>query len=211
MGAVRNVLFIMCDQLRADYLSCMGHRTLQTPHIDALAADGVTFDRAYVQSPICGPSRMSYYTGRYTFSHGSTWNNVPLSVAEWTMGDYLRPLGVRTALAGKTHMAADLEAMARLQINPASELGIPLSECGFEPFVRDDGLHPTGFEDPDLAYNAYLRDLGASPDHEEVRREMHERLFTWMRKLRTRTTVSDARVAGAAGRAAEHGILIGVW
>ena len=118
MGAVRNVLFIMCDQLRADYLSCMGHKSLQTPHIDALAADGVTFDRAYVQSPICGPSRMSFYTGRYTFSHGSTWNNVPLSVAEWTIGDYLRPLGVRTALAGKTHMAADKEGMARLAIDP---------------------------------------------------------------------------------------------
>ena len=165
MGAVRNVLFIMCDQLRADYLSCMGHRTLQTPHIDALAADGVTFDRAYVQSPICGPSRMSFYTGRYTFTHGSTWNNVPLSVAEWTIGDYLRPLGVRTALAGKTHMAADREGMARLEINPASELGIPLSECGFEPFVRDDGLHPTGFEDPDLAYNAYLHNLGYNDEN----------------------------------------------
>ncbi len=165
MGAVRNVLFIMCDQLRADYLSCMGHKTLQTPHIDALAADGVTFDRAYVQSPICGPSRMSFYTGRYTFTHGSTWNNVPLSVAEWTIGDYLRPLGVRTALAGKTHMAADREGMARLNIDPWSELGVPLSECGFEPFVRDDGLHPTGFVDPDLAYNAYLRSLGYNDEN----------------------------------------------
>jgi arylsulfatase A-like enzyme len=165
MGAVRNVLFIMCDQLRADYLSCMGHRTLQTPHIDALAAEGVTFDRAYVQSPICGPSRMSFYTGRYTFTHGSTWNGVPLSVAEWTIGDYLRPLGVRTALAGKTHMAADREGMARLKIDPVSELGVPLSECGFDPFVRDDGLHPTGFEDPDLAYNAYLRDLGYNDEN----------------------------------------------
>ena len=96
MGKVRNILFIMCDQLRWDYLSCSGHPALETPHIDGLAARGVSFRRAYVQSPICGPSRMSFYTGRYTFTHGATWNNVPLSVAEYTLGDYLEPLGIRT-------------------------------------------------------------------------------------------------------------------
>ena len=77
---LRNVLFIMCDQLRWDYLSCYGHPTLDTPHIDALARAGVRFDAAYVQSAVCVPSRMSYYTGRYVTSHGSTWNYVPLSV-----------------------------------------------------------------------------------------------------------------------------------
>ena len=120
MGAVRNVLFIMCDQLRADYLSCMGHRTLQTPNIDALAAEGVTFDRAYVQSPICGPSRMSFYTGRYVRSHGATWNGFPLKVGELTLGDHLRELDVTCALVGKTHMRPDLDGMKRLGIEPES-------------------------------------------------------------------------------------------
>ena len=60
----KNILFIMFDQLRYDYLSCAGHPHLQTPNIDALAAKGVRFDRFYVQSPICGGSRMCYYTGR---------------------------------------------------------------------------------------------------------------------------------------------------
>ena len=54
----RNVLWIMCDQLRYDYLGCTGHPTLKTPNIDALAERGVRFSNAYVQSPICGPSRM---------------------------------------------------------------------------------------------------------------------------------------------------------
>ena len=47
MGTVRNILFIMCDQLRADYVSCNGHPTLHTPYIDALAARGINFTRAY--------------------------------------------------------------------------------------------------------------------------------------------------------------------
>ena len=101
MGTVRNILFIMCDQLRADYISCNGHPTLHTPHLDALAARGVNFTRAYCQSPVCGPSRMSFYTGRYMFCHGATWNNVPLSVGAWTMGDYLRPLGLRRCSLAK--------------------------------------------------------------------------------------------------------------
>jgi len=58
----------MCDQLRADYLFCAGHPTLETPNIDAFAARGLRFNRAYTQSPVCGPSRMSFYTGRYLIS-----------------------------------------------------------------------------------------------------------------------------------------------
>ena len=85
MGAVRNILFIMCDQLRADYLGCEGHPHLETPHINALAARGVRFSRAYCQSPVCGPSRMSFYTGRYMFSHGANWNNIPLRVDMWVL------------------------------------------------------------------------------------------------------------------------------
>ena len=160
MGAVRNILFIMCDQLRADYLGCEGHPHLETPHIDALAARGVRFSRAYCQSPVCGPSRMSFYTGRYMFSHGSNWNNIPLRVDEWTMGDYLRPLGLRVALVGKTHMVPDLEGLARLALEAESAVGRGIAECGFEAYERDDGLHPEQIADPDLAYNRYLREQG---------------------------------------------------
>jgi len=156
----RNVLFIMCDQLRFDYLSCAGHRTLSTPNIDALAARGVRFTRAYVQSPVCGPSRMSYYTGRYMRSHGSNWNNFPLRIGEPTLGDHLRKLGVRTALVGKTHMKSDDEGMQRLGIDPGSTIGVLASECGFEPYDRDDGLHPAAYGDRSAPYNSYLRSKG---------------------------------------------------
>lgn len=162
MTARKNILFIMCDQLLADYLTCAGHKTLHTPNIDALAARGMRLSNTYVQSPICGPSRMSFYTGRYVSTHGATANFVPLRVGERNIGNHLKPLGVRPVLVGKTHMMADREGMERLGIDPESEIGVHHREAGFEPFERDDGIFPdrmmkmTG----QPKYNDYLRGKG---------------------------------------------------
>ena len=132
MAAIRNVLWIMCDQLRWDYLSCYGHPHLHTPHIDSLAARGVRFTRAYVQSPVCGPSRMSFYTGRYMRSHGANWNRFPLRVGEPTLGDHLAELGVRNVLVGKTHMAPD----ARGHASPGHRPGVIAGRAGVRMRLR---------------------------------------------------------------------------
>lgn len=164
----RNTLFIMCDQLRFDYLSCAGHPTLKTPNIDALAARGVRFTNAYCQSPVCGPSRMSFYTGRYTSSHGATANFTPMRVGERNIGDHLKPLGVRPVLVGKTHMLADHEGMKRLGIDPDSRIGVHHHEAGFDVFERDDGFHADAIAKPNLTYNKYLNEQGyegANPWH----------------------------------------------
>ncbi len=170
MAKAKNILFIMFDQLRWDYLSCYGHPHLHTPNIDRLAARGVRFNRAYIQSPICGSSRMSTYTGRYVHSHGASWNGIPLKVGEMTMGDHLRKAGMECWLVGKTHMRADAEGMARLGLEPDSLIGARVAECGFDVFERDDGMRPEGpdgFYDPDgaKAYNEYLRDKGYESDN----------------------------------------------
>ncbi|MWD25984.1 sulfatase-like hydrolase/transferase [Aquicoccus sp. SCR17] len=170
MGEIRNILFIMFDQLRWDYLGCYGHPHLETPNLDRLAARGVRFDRARIQSPICGSSRMSTYTGRYVQSHGATGNGIPLKVGEMTMGDHLRRAGMSCHLVGKTHMRADAEGLARLGIAPDSLIGVRLSECGFDVVERDDGMRPEG---PDglydaggaARYNDYLRDRGYPGDN----------------------------------------------
>jgi arylsulfatase A-like enzyme len=170
MAQAKNILFIMFDQLRWDYLSCYGHPHLHTPNIDRLASKGVRFNRAYIQSPLCGPSRMSTYTGRYVHSHGACYNHFPLKVGERTMGDYLRDQGMGCWLVGKTHMSADAEGMARLGLEPDSIIGARVAECGFDVFERDDGMRPEGpegFYDPGgaLKYNDYLRSKGYDGDN----------------------------------------------
>lgn len=169
MARAKNILFIMFDQLRWDYLSCYGHPHLDTPNIDRLAERGVRFDRAYIQSPICGSSRMSTYTGRYVHSHGASWNGIPLKVGEMTMGDHLRNAGMGCWLVGKTHMAADAEGMARLGLAPDSLIGARVAECGFDVFERDDGLRAKGpdgnYDDIGLPkYDKYLRSRGYNSD-----------------------------------------------
>ena len=164
MTAIKNVLYIMCDQLRRDYLSCYGHPHLHTPNIDRLAAAGVRFSRAYTQGTICGPSRMSAYTGRYVSSHQVAWNAVPLPLDELTIGDYLRPAGIRTALVGKTHATPNTDAQQRLAMDTEGAEAEQLNEVGFEAYFRHDGLFP---DDPlfdskreGAPYTHYLRKLG---------------------------------------------------
>ncbi|MDG1431049.1 MAG: sulfatase-like hydrolase/transferase, partial [Paracoccaceae bacterium] len=159
-----NILFVMYDQLRFDYLSCAGHPHLHTPNFDRVAEMGVRFTNAYVQSPVCGGSRMCFYTGRYASSHGAHWNGFPLRVGEHTMGDHLRSVGMDCWLLGKTHMKADAEGMERLGLSPDSVIGARQAECGFDPWVRDDGLWgqgPDGFYDEKRSpYNEYLKSKG---------------------------------------------------
>lgn len=164
-----NILYIMFDQLRFDYLSCAGHPTLQTPHIDALAAKGVRFTNAYTQSPVCGAARMSAYTGRYVSSHGAQWNGYPLRVGELTLGDHLRAGGVGCWLVGKTHMKADVKGMERLGLSPDSVIGARQSECGFDVWCRDDGLWAEGPDGPydtkRSPYNEYLKTKGYAAEN----------------------------------------------
>ena len=159
-----NILFIMYDQLRFDYLSCSGHPHLDTPNFDRVANVGVRFTNSYVQSPICGASRMCFYTGRYASSHGAQWNGFPLRVGEQTIGDHLRKLGMNSWIIGKTHMKADAEGMARLGLAADSVIGARQAECGFDNWIRDDGLWaygPDGFYDEKRSpYNEYLKSKG---------------------------------------------------
>ena len=70
-----NVLFVICDQLRADHLGFAGNPVVRTPHIDGIAAGGTVFDRAYVNNPVCMPNRSTIMTGRMPSAHGVVFND----------------------------------------------------------------------------------------------------------------------------------------
>ncbi|MBE0624819.1 MAG: sulfatase-like hydrolase/transferase [Burkholderiales bacterium] len=163
-ATVRNILFLMMDQLRWDYLSCYGSSPVQTPHIDALAARGVRFTRAYAQGTSCGNSRASFYTGRHVRSHGATWNDIPFELNHWTLGDYMHERGLQTVLMGKTHMQPDRNGLARFELDQGRGVGQALAECGFVLGEHDDGLHPEGplgfYSARAPKYNEYLRAHG---------------------------------------------------
>ncbi len=98
----------MTDQQSADALSCrMGDRWLKTPALDALAARGTFFSRAYAANPLCMPARASIFTGRYPHETGVTDNTkATLDPTEFVnMGTYLQRAGYRTAYFGKWHLA----------------------------------------------------------------------------------------------------------
>lgn len=166
MTPIRRILFIMCDQLRWDYLSCNGHPALSTPHIDSLAARGVNFKRAYAAAPICGPSRMSFYSGRYVNSHGCYWNGDRLRAHEWTLPDYLRQTQMRTVLVGKSDIHEDTDTLQRLGLSDESAAE-KIREGGFELFDRDDGIHPDANVKSGsvTAYNRWLAERGYSGDN----------------------------------------------
>lgn len=158
--ATMNILFIMCDQLRADYLSCYGHPHLETPHIDALATQGVRFDHAYCQDPLCGPSRASFYTGRYASSHGVLANEDSLKISELTLGDYLRDIDMQTVVVGKSEGRINTAAVSRFNITKGSMQEQCLRNNGFVPYELFTGLYPDPILPADLGYSDYLRSHG---------------------------------------------------
>lgn len=98
-----NILLVMFDQLAPQSLAMHGHPLVKTPHLDALAADGVVFDNAYCASPLCAPARFAMMTGRLCSSIDA-WDNAAELRSEFpTFCHHLRRLGYFTALAGKMH------------------------------------------------------------------------------------------------------------
>ena len=65
-----NILLLMSDQHNARCTGYAGHPDAQTPHLDQLAAQGIAFNRAFAQNPICTPSRVCYLSGQYPHNHG---------------------------------------------------------------------------------------------------------------------------------------------
>ena len=109
-----NVLSIVCDQMRGDCMGFLGHPNVRTPNLDRLASEGVTFERAYVNNPVCVPSRKSCFSGRYPHEHGSLTNRQK-GFLDWdgSMLGHFAKAGYRTGWSGKNHTYSN-EALENL-------------------------------------------------------------------------------------------------
>jgi len=100
----RKILFVTTDQQRYDALGCNGGTIAATPVVDALAASGIVYHRAYTQNTECMPARSTMLTGQYPRTHGVTMNGIPLPLDGPNIAALLRDrAGYRTALIGKAH------------------------------------------------------------------------------------------------------------
>ena len=99
-----NILVFVTDQQRADWLSCMGNSQLHTPNIDAIAARGTVFKRAYCNNPVCMPSRATLWTGLTPRGHGVRCNGIDLADDIPTLPQILRGNGYKTISVGKIHL-----------------------------------------------------------------------------------------------------------
>lgn len=114
-NAPPNILFICTDQHRFDTLGCSGNAQIQTPTIDRLAREGVLFERCYVQSPVCAPSRASLMTGRYPPAHGLWANGVTLPPGQPLLTRALAEAGYASGLVGKMHLSACFRGRTELR------------------------------------------------------------------------------------------------
>ena len=98
-----NIIFLLTDDQRWDTMGCAGNRIIQTPHMDALAGDGVRFTNAFVTTSICCSSRASFFAGQYSRRHGINDFVTHFSEAAWqdTYPARLRNAGYRLGFVGK--------------------------------------------------------------------------------------------------------------
>jgi len=136
-----NILFIMTDQQRFDCLGANGNPLIQTPNLDALATRSANLTNMFVQAPVCVPSRVTFFTGRYPHAHRNRVNNTPLSDTETLMPAYLKDAGYTTCAVGKLHLYP-----------PTRQEGM---RRGFDTVLLQDGLPPN---DPFSDYVAWRKE-----------------------------------------------------
>ncbi len=114
-----NIIYIMADDLGYADLSCYGRKDYKTPHLDELCSQGVKFMNAYAAAPVCTPTRVAFFTGRYParspiglyepLAEGPKDSLVGLSPEDPSIAQLLKKAGYETYLVGKWHLGYKME------------------------------------------------------------------------------------------------------
>lgn len=158
-----NILMIVTDQHRPDFTGFGGNSVVKTPNLDALAAQSMRFDKAYVANPICMPNRSTIFTGRMPSVHGTRYNGIALDPKARTFPGALRAAGYRTAHIGKCHlqnMGSSPEMLARAMGDlPPQDARVEDAPDGWDRY-EDVKRHKAGpVEMPDDYYGFEQVDL----------------------------------------------------
>src|SRR5436190_5479073 len=102
-----NIIYIMSDDHGYQAISAYGYGLNHTPHIDALAREGMLFNRAYVSNAICGPSRAVMLTGKYSHINGFMDNHSTFIGSQQTVAKLMHDGGYQTAVVGKWHLISN--------------------------------------------------------------------------------------------------------
>ena len=108
-----NVLVIMADDMRYDQMTHAGHPYVQTPNLDRLAAEGVRFTHAYASTPLCGPCRMSIFSGQLPPVHGRVDNFYYPEDYDVYLPESFKQQGYRTAMIGKWYEGSTFKKKTR--------------------------------------------------------------------------------------------------
>ncbi len=152
-----NIVFILTDDHAYQAMSCYGSRINQTPQLDRLARSGMRFDRCLVTNSICGPSRATILTGKYSHLNGFRQNGDRFDGSQMTMPKLLQAVGYQTALFGKWHLNSDPTGFDQWMVLPDQG-----------DYYNPDFLTPNG----KVRINGYVTDI------------ITERGIEWMRKER---------------------------
>ncbi len=145
-----NILWFCSDQQRGDTVAALGNPHVRTPAVDALCAEGVAFARAYVQNPLCTPSRASFMTGRYPAAHRVFRNgDSSFPPGEVPVSRLFAEAGYHCGLIGRLHLSGltggievrgeDGYATWRWSMNPRPEDGTS-EHNAYHHWLRDKGV-----------------------------------------------------------------------
>lgn len=113
-----NIIFFLSDDHACNAVGAYGSVINETPHIDRLAAEGATFDRAFCNNGICAPSRAAFLTGVHGYINGVETNGDRFDGTQPTIATQLRDAGYTTAMIGKWHLKTDPQGFDHWDILP---------------------------------------------------------------------------------------------